>query len=230
MKVSKGGGRVERPTISSSLQIAFAVPPPNGTLPGRVCGRTAGYDWQMYTTFHSDLYTDHEYIALIDNDAMFTTPVTPQALWARARDGRGYVPRIVGKHTVYLEDGRVWWPRDGPQNGRWAEATKTALGLKQVADFMWNFPVLIRRDTFVLCRQHIMKHLNTSFEAAFRVIAMEKLSYCQIGILLNYAWYFQHDLYEWHLQSTVASEGDFASGVHDMTRNVWWVVLRAVRV
>ena len=68
-------------TILSNLQLAtpitvkYETRPPENTL----CGnwRREGYSRQQYSNFYADLYTDAEYAAIIDSDAMFTTPGEP---------------------------------------------------------------------------------------------------------------------------------------------------------
>ena len=52
--------------------------------------RRVGYSRQMYSNFYSDLYTNKEYIGIVDSDAMFMTPVVPENLFV---DGK---PRIIG--------------------------------------------------------------------------------------------------------------------------------------
>ena len=37
----------------------------------------SGYVRQSFSHFHADIYTDAEYVALVDSDTLFVTPVTP---------------------------------------------------------------------------------------------------------------------------------------------------------
>ena len=52
--------------------------------------RRTGYSRQQYSNFYSDLYTDKEFIAIVDSDMFFQGPVVPENLFV---DGK---PRIVG--------------------------------------------------------------------------------------------------------------------------------------
>ena len=169
--------------------------------PGGICGRNTGYDRQMYSGFFADRFTDAEVIAIVDNDSLFTTVPTPPSLFD---DGR---PVVIGKQSLY---------NIGKLAGRWAHATEVALGLPQAADFMFNFPILIKRNVFGAVRRHISQQLNTTFDEAFRIIARDPESYCQINIILNYAWYFHRGEYTWHLSSMPGSKGPMINGTYNV--------------
>ena len=48
-----------------------------------------------------------------------------------------------------------------------------AVGLPQIADFMFNGPVLIKRNVFAAAGRHIPKHQNITFDKAFGIIATD---------------------------------------------------------
>ena len=52
--------------------------------------RRAGYYRQQYSNFYSDLYTNKDYVGIVDSDSFFMTPVVPENLFV---DGK---PRIYG--------------------------------------------------------------------------------------------------------------------------------------
>ena len=52
--------------------------------------RGDGYSRQQYSNFYSDLYTDKDYIGIVDTDTFFQGPVVPENLFV---DGK---PRLVG--------------------------------------------------------------------------------------------------------------------------------------
>ena len=56
--------------------------------------RRAGYSRQQYSNFYSDLYTDKDYVGIVDTDTYFQGPVVPENLFV---DGK---PRIVGYITI----------------------------------------------------------------------------------------------------------------------------------
>eukprot|EP00668_Euglena_longa_P001092 GGOE01001303.1.p1 GENE.GGOE01001303.1~~GGOE01001303.1.p1 ORF type:complete len:607 (-),score=66.09 GGOE01001303.1:24-1814(-) len=190
----------------------FYQPEPDWSLfPSVICGRTKGYDRQMYSGFYADLYTDAPFIGLVDNDALFTSVVPPSAIFDDQLR-----PIVIAKTTRYDERGNPFVM--GPMNGRWALATTKALGLPQAADFMWNFPVTVRRAAFAEVRDFIAKRFNTTFERAFFEIARTKGSYCQINIILNYEWYFHRAKYKWHLQSVAGASQLFINGTYNVPK------------
>lgn len=52
--------------------------------------RRLGYSRQQYSNFYSDLYTDKEYIGIVDSDSMFVTHIIPENLFVDKK------PRILG--------------------------------------------------------------------------------------------------------------------------------------
>lgn len=58
--------------LMSRVKIKYESTPPEGTLCGNWRGE--GYARQQYSNFFADLYTDADYVAIIDTDAGFTTP------------------------------------------------------------------------------------------------------------------------------------------------------------
>ena len=67
---------------------------------------------------------------------------------------------------------------------------------------MITFPQLVYRDTVINTRKHIMKHLKTDdFEDAFRQFYVSLIS--PVNIWMTYAWFHEHDRYEWHIKATV---------------------------
>jgi len=60
--------------------------------------RGLGYSRQQYSNFYSDLYTDNEYIGIIDSDSVLATYVVPENLFVNGK------PRILGyvTHSFFL--------------------------------------------------------------------------------------------------------------------------------
>lgn len=52
--------------------------------------RRTGYSRQQYSNFYSDLYTDKDYIGIVDSDTFFQGPVVPENLFVEGK------PRLVG--------------------------------------------------------------------------------------------------------------------------------------
>lgn len=52
--------------------------------------RRIGYTRQQYSNFYSDLYTEKEYIGIVDSDSIFMTNIVPENLFVNGK------PRIIG--------------------------------------------------------------------------------------------------------------------------------------
>ncbi|XP_022110774.1 uncharacterized protein LOC110990208 [Acanthaster planci] len=139
-----------------------------------------GYGRQLWSSFMMDLFIDASIIAWIDTDGVFTTPVTPE--------------NIVNGQRLRVVSITQDWKRLHDLN--WFQTTERAIGKQMVADFMTYFPVYIWRDTIINCRNHISRHMNvTRFEDAFRNL----YNLSPVNVIMNYAFYFEHDRYDWHL-------------------------------
>lgn len=58
--------------------------------------RRAGYSRQQYSNFYSDLYTNMDYVGIVDSDSFFMTPVIPENLFVDRK------PRIYGYSYKYI--------------------------------------------------------------------------------------------------------------------------------
>jgi hypothetical protein len=52
--------------------------------------RRIGYSRQQYSNFYSDLYSDKDFIGIVDSDSIFSTMVIPETLFVKGK------PRIYG--------------------------------------------------------------------------------------------------------------------------------------
>jgi hypothetical protein len=52
--------------------------------------RRIGYSRQQYSNFYSDLYSNKDFIGIVDSDSMFSTMVIPETLFVNGK------PRIYG--------------------------------------------------------------------------------------------------------------------------------------
>ena len=145
----------------------------------------SGYNRQLWSSFFIDLYTTDRIVAWMDTDVAFLTPVTKATIFNGSRI------RILGSQCSMKVKEVITW----------AHATKVALGLPMVADFMTYFPVYIYRDTFTHCREYILKRFNTSnFEKPFRKIYPGDDLISPVSIVISYAWFFERDRYDWNLK------------------------------
>ena len=168
-----------------------------------------GYVRQLYSHFHADIYTDAEYVALVDTDTLFVTPVTP-----------GDLLDTRGRPIMIVQIGR-------PGTEFWrATAIKVEAFLKRpyLARGMANWPVVLRTEHLAALRSYVMHAHNTSFENVFEAYCagMKKchdrvypgnghaqgsswcksdLVYCSPSdVIVTYLWYFHRDEYDWHFQ------------------------------
>merc|ERR1711920_139996 len=86
--------------------------------------RSQGYIRVQWSMFHLDRYSTAEFVAFVDSDVVFFTWVTPSLLF---REG---LPIFRGMSIPYF-----WLPVN-------------MLGWRWVAEFMFGFPLVVRRDLF----------------------------------------------------------------------------------
>lgn len=130
------------------LEVTYeALPKNKGVLEFPGAPRDPSYNRQLWSSFFFDLYTNDPIIGWMDSDTAFITPVTKSMIF------NGKRLRVLGWDCTL---DFVWVKQ-------WALTTQRALGLPYVADYMSYFPVYIYRDTFLHCREYIMKHLKSVF-------------------------------------------------------------------
>lgn len=102
-------------------------------------------------------HTAADYVGIVDSDAMFITPITPDNLFDDA--GGVMKPRIFGYNGCCTT---------------WEQATPAAVGKPSIGEFMVviGFPIIIKTCHLALAREHIRTTMNaTTFEEAFGVIS-----------------------------------------------------------
>ena len=159
------------------------LPKKQDTLAFQGSPKPAGYNRQLWSSFFIDLLSNDTVIAWMDSDSAFFTPVTKSTIF------NGTKLRVLGTSCTLQY----------PWVHTWARTTQLALGLPFVVDFMTYFPVYMYRDTVTHCREHILKHLNTTnFEEAFRMFYKGLIS--PVSVILSYAFYFERDRYDWNFK------------------------------
>lgn len=150
--------------------------------------RSYGYMRMLYSSFLMDKYTTASILAWVDTDTVFTFPVTNASIF---RDGKLIVK---GMNTL----------RKHSYVNRWNHSTYRTLGLPMVSDFMSYFPIYVYRSTIRNCRQFILQRLGTrDFEKAYFKMAFTVIS--PVNIIMSYAYYFERDKYDWHIDLGVHS-------------------------
>ncbi|XP_022111085.1 uncharacterized protein LOC110990400 [Acanthaster planci] len=167
--------------LGFKFDIIFEPLPNDTTILRSFRGR--GYGRQLWSSFFMDLYVNASVIGWTDTDVLFTTPVTPENIFN-------------GRRLRVLSFTRDKAALDRAHQLQWYESTKDAIGKEMVADFMSYFPAYVWRDTITNCRNHIMKHMMVSqFEDVFRKL----YPISPVNIIMNYAYHFEHNRYDWHL-------------------------------
>ena len=150
-----------------------------------------GYSVQIWSTFYMDLYTDAPYVSIVDTDAAFiTVPVREELVDVQGR------PKVIG----YI--GRVgnteFWNKNSPRS------TKKMIGRIEIANFMSNWPMVIKRSHLPLLREHVRTHMGTStFTEAFEKGCIHESTgtLCsQQNVIFNYLLYFHREEYVWSFQ------------------------------
>ncbi|CAB4006254.1 Hypothetical predicted protein [Paramuricea clavata] len=172
---------------SYTFEIGYEPYPKDGTIldfPRRL--KPPNYNRQLWSSFLIDLYTNDDIVAWLDSDSPFVFPVTMPTI---ITDGK---VRILGSSCTMS----ISWVKS------WARTTEKAIGFPQVADFMTYFPVYIYRDTFIRCREYILKRFKTdNFEAAFKQFYHTGTGVISpVSVVISYAWYFEKDRYSWNLE------------------------------
>ena len=183
-----GGG--DRLTTPSKVNVVYEAMPGSGILSDKWRG-SIGYCRQQYSNFYSDLYTDRQYIGIIDTDAYFIRPPNPDDIFEHDTTTNTYRPILLGFNG----------------NTLWCASAEYMIGRPCAGEFMVNFPVTVKRAHFAPMRRHIMAHLNVpSFEVAWRRMLTDvgddhSHEYSQFTIMATYLWHFHHDEYAWRINS-----------------------------
>ena len=144
-----------------------------------------GYNRQIWSSFFNDLYTNDPVIAWVDSDSAFCSSVTRNSMYNGTR------LRVVGTDCTVLKAAfaKVC-----------VKSAGISIGLPAVADFMLHFPVYIYRDTFANCREYLIRRYKArNFEEVYRNISAYGFI-CPVTTVLNYAWHFERDRYDWSLK------------------------------
>lgn len=163
---------------SLGVKVYFEEPPPPRTLTSMQ--RDEQFSRTQWSNFYSDLYSNADYIAIIDSDTEFSfRPSIPHHFlidWKK--------PVI---HGIQVPN------RD-------YSAVRFMIGRDGAGEFMYVFPFVVKREHFVLMRNHVVKTtgLATFEEAWFEMQSrFSSGSWGQFIIMGNYLFHFHHDDYAW---------------------------------
>jgi hypothetical protein len=173
------GSVLETAYRSVNVKVFFEEPPPPGTLTGRV--RYEGYSRTQWSNFYSDLYSDADYIGLIDSDTEFSfRPITSKHFllnWTKPVIHGIYDERIISFDCV-----------------------KFMIGKDAVGEFMYAFPFVVKREHFAAMRRHITQNTgHQTFEQAWYDMQNRFERWGQFLVMGNYLYHFHRDEYAWQI-------------------------------
>ncbi|XP_033647545.1 uncharacterized protein LOC117307021 [Asterias rubens] len=175
--------KAQEELLGFTFEMMYQPLPPSGfsyfTSMGHFPGKSASYNRQLWNSFFMDEYVTTSIVAWTDGDVMFTSPVNPESILngdkIRTFAEPAFFHRKPAESTAFI-----------------------ALGKKSVAQFTC-FPLYLWRDTITNCRNHILKHMKVKeFEEAF--VKFRGYQSFPVNILFSYAFYFEHDRYDWHIR------------------------------
>mmetsp|Transcript_27674 Transcript_27674/g.75428 ORF Transcript_27674/g.75428 Transcript_27674/m.75428 type:complete len:426 (-) Transcript_27674:201-1478(-) len=157
-------------------------------------GRQYGHNRQQYVMFWADNFTDAEYVAFWDTDAMFVTRVLDEDLFD------GNKPRVIAQMV------------GGTNNAVWegaAENHRKITGKIDVMNVMFYFPVVVRLSDLPYIRASLMKSMDCqTFDQAFQKMLnifdphddnAYSFLYSQFSLMLNIIYRDRPQGYSWHI-------------------------------
>jgi len=145
--------------------------------------RNVGYSRTMWSNFYSDLYSNAEYVAIIDSDIQFMRRPNPEDLF----------------HPVTLKP----IIRCAAQRTPHCLNAGSFLGVTCPADCMMAFPFMVKRSHFPLMREFITSKCTScnSFEEAWAEYQMLYPNDWGLFVLMGtFLFNFQHDEYDFRFE------------------------------
>jgi hypothetical protein len=164
--------------------VFYEESPPPHTLTARV--RYEGYSRTQWSNFYSDLYSDADFIGMIDSDTEFSFRAVPSKHFLL--DWKKPV-----MHGIYIESLNL-------------DCVKFMIGKDAVGEFMYVFPFIVKRAHFAMMRQHIIQNTgHQTFEQAWFDMQNRFETWGQFLVMGNYLFHFHHDEYAWQIVHSKAS-------------------------
>ena len=197
------GSVLETAYKSMGLRVFYEETPPPGTLTARF--RYEGFSRTQWSNFYSDLYSDADFIGIIDSDTEFSFRASPSKHFLL-----DWKKPVI--HGIYVES-------------LYFDCVKFMIGKDAVGDFMYVFPFIVKRGHFSMMRQHIIRHTgHQTFEQAWFDMQNRFELWGQFIVMANYLYHFHHDEYAWqvvHSQvSTVTRPYPYIANHVAMDQNV----------
>jgi hypothetical protein len=146
------------------------------------------HEMQGGSYFYADTYvTDPEtFIAMIDTDALFSSPVTKESMFDDK--GKPYIISYIGN----------------PQNPSWTKMPVTAAAI--LKERVWlrgmaNFPVVVKAKHLTAMRLHIeTKHKGTDFSVIWQTVRGPDGYLSAWCVIVNYLWFYHRTEYNFRFE------------------------------
>ena len=175
-------------TLAAVVQVAWRMfrvvtylekEPPAGTLTGNV--RYVGYSRTQWSNFYCDLYTDAEYVGIIDSDVQLSQRPNPEDLFD-----------VANRPIIHIHAG---------DDGETGSAAVFMVGAYFPGNSMVAFPYMIKTAHLPLMRAHIVKTVGVdTFEQAWGVMQQRFKYWGQFAVMATYLWHHHFDEYAFRFQ------------------------------
>ena len=137
-----------------------------------------GFSRTQWSNFYSDRFSSAHIIGIVDSDAEFFFRADPSHVLA---DGRPVIHGFGAADPFFA-------------------CVDFMIGKPAVAEFMYQFPFLVRREHFAPMRAHIAATTGLTFEEAWYQMQLKfPKAWGQFIVMGNYLWHFHRDAYAWQI-------------------------------
>lgn len=174
-------------------RIYYEAPPKSQKKTYEDTARGLGYARQMWSNMYADMYTDSEYIAIVDTDSAFLNVVLMEDLFQRdMHNTSNFKARIRGINGVHAYQS-------------WCNSVEIGLGKPCISEFMTDtsFPMVVKRSHFKDMRDYItnVMEADTYDDAHYKMTrGAGKENFSQFDVIFHYLWYFKRYEYSWHIR------------------------------
>lgn len=143
----------------------------------------------------ADNFTESEYVAFVDSDAVFLTAVDREDLF---ENGKPVINGRLGPH----DEGDFWATAPA--------ATYDTLHLNETMRCMSYFPVIVKTSHLAELRQYVVDVHggNQTFDEIFKKVSGRHFCFFQFNAICTYLFHFHQDAYRWYAHPIVKHNWD----------------------